>query len=939
MPRLRISTGPLTGTAIDLYGDRIDIGSGEDVIIQVLDDDVEPIHASLAGDDGGFLLSDHDSQLGTYVNGKRIVAAKLRDGDQISIGEFLATYEADQVSTDGATPPVGKTKMVQYAMAGTALLLLASVLATVVFFKARSGGEMKASVTAAEQRGPAAVASPTEVPGQIQEQSAPSIVQEPMTTTPAQPSLSQASSLTQETTPAASSSPPMNAQQPSVSITPASAPATPLPASVPETVNSAAALPTAFAAETPPITSKASKIIIPKVAFRDATVNEGVDFVRTISRQLDPDNSGVTIILVASEETKSKRVDLDLINVSVSDAVKYLAIAAGLEMTRDGEAIVLRKKSDMGTALAAETTPDTTKASMTRDGDITILGSFNGANGKGPNGSLTVSGSMLYGMTAKGGANNDGTIFSIPLAGGTVTTLASFNGTNGVGPGRSLTPSGSMLYGMTNGGGVNQKGTIFSIPLAGGTITTLASFNGTNGQYPLGSLIAYGSTLYGMTQGGGANTDGTIFSIPLTGGTFTTLASFNAGTGSHCRGSLTLSGATLYGLADRDGAYGYGTVFGVPLTGGSITTLASFNSTNGAYPVGSLTVSGSMLYGMTAKGGANNDGTIFSIPLAGGTVTTLASFNGNNGQLPYGSLTLSGSTLYGTTSAGGANNDGTIFSIPLAGGTITTLASFNGTNGQTPYGDVTISADGSTLYATANGGGANSDGSIVSINLGTAPSPNPTPPMPQETVNQPSTYADEKSQNIVSAQQPTENSYPPIVFSPFKPSKAPLGTASTNTSPATHPDETPMPQEPVNQPSTQPMTQYSSSQWLDSLNIPDYLKTPFAILMRTYPHVDAIKSHHPPADSAWLFRATSAVVGTVEVGFQENQVVYMIFRRGVGGTNWTRYEIYALHRFYSKSLLMEEYLGEKYTSATASQINAAIIIRNDFNAKILLHGL
>ena len=67
------------------------------------------------------------------------------------------------------------------------------------------------------------------------------------------------------------------------------------------------------------------------------------------------------------------------------------------------------------------------------------------------------------------------------MTGGTPTTLLSFNGTNGANPDGSLTLSGSTLYGMTIGGGANGDGTIFSIPVTGGTPTTLLSFNGTNG--------------------------------------------------------------------------------------------------------------------------------------------------------------------------------------------------------------------------------------------------------------------------------------------------------------------------------------------------------------------------------------------------------------------------------------------------------------------------
>ncbi|HEV3137270.1 MAG TPA: choice-of-anchor tandem repeat GloVer-containing protein [Pirellulales bacterium] len=69
------------------------------------------------------------------------------------------------------------------------------------------------------------------------------------------------------------------------------------------------------------------------------------------------------------------------------------------------------------------------------------------------------------------------------------------------------------LYGMTAYGGANNDGNIFSIPVTGGTPTTLLSFNGTNGRQPLGSLTLSGSTLYGMTFEGGANNDGTVFSL------------------------------------------------------------------------------------------------------------------------------------------------------------------------------------------------------------------------------------------------------------------------------------------------------------------------------------------------------------------------------------------------------------------------------------------
>ena len=97
-------------------------------------------------------------------------------------------------------------------------------------------------------------------------------------------------------------------------------------------------------------------------------------------------------------------------------------------------------------------------------GTPTVLASFNGTDGKTPVGGLTLVGSTLYGLTSYGGTNNNGTIFSIPLSGGTPTVLHSFNNfVDGENPYGSLTLSGSTLYGTTSHGGPNGRGTVFSL--------------------------------------------------------------------------------------------------------------------------------------------------------------------------------------------------------------------------------------------------------------------------------------------------------------------------------------------------------------------------------------------------------------------------------------------------------------------------------------------
>jgi uncharacterized repeat protein (TIGR03803 family) len=264
-------------------------------------------------------------------------------------------------------------------------------------------------------------------------------------------------------------------------------------------------------------------------------------------------------------------------------------------------------------------------------GTLTTLFSFDNTHGANPSGSLALSGSTLYGMAPLGGLNPNryGTIFSIPVTGGTPTTLFDFDGTHGENPYfGSLTLSGSTLYGMTEYGGANGKGTIFSIPVTGGTPTTLFSLDGTHGIHPTGGLTLSGSTLYGMAQSGGANSVGTIFSIPVTGGTPTTLFDFDNTHGASPRGSLTLCGSTLYGMTRAGGANGVGTIFSIPVMGGTPTTLFDFDSTHGANPVGDLTLSGSTLYGMASFGGANNKGVVFSLAVPEPSTFALAALGG-----------------------------------------------------------------------------------------------------------------------------------------------------------------------------------------------------------------------------------------------------------------------------------------------------------------------
>jgi uncharacterized repeat protein (TIGR03803 family) len=338
---------------------------------------------------------------------------------------------------------------------------------------------------------------------------------------------------------------------------------------------------------------------------------------------------------------------------------------------------------------------------------------FDGANGAFPQGSLTLVGNKLYGMTLDGGGGV-GTIFSIDTNGNNYKDLLNFNGTNGGAPSGDLTFLGSKLYGMTGGGGANNLGCIFSIDTNGNGYEDLFDFYGTEGNAPLGSLTLSGKVLFGMTSLGGAQHVGNIFSIDTDGSTFKDLFDFNGTNGSSPTGNLTLSKNVLYGMTEEGGANSDGCIFSIDTNGSNYKDLFDFNGTNGYRPSGSLTLFGNVLYGMAFGGGLNGDGCIFSIDTNGSNYKDLLDFNGSNGFGSSGSLTLSGSLLFGMTPGGGTMHDsGCIFYIDTNGSNYKQLFNFNGIDGAGPSGDITLS--GSVLYGMTGGGGTSGDGVVFKL--------------------------------------------------------------------------------------------------------------------------------------------------------------------------------------------------------------------------------
>lgn len=212
---------------------------------------------------------------------------------------------------------------------------------------------------------------------------------------------------------------------------------------------------------------------------------------------------------------------------------------------------------------------------------FTNLYNFNGVDGASPVGGLVAMGNRLFGTTS-GGSVSSGTLFAMNSDGSGFTNLYYFTATSGSDftnidgafPQGSLTLSGNMLFGTTFGGGISGRGTIFSVTTNGEGFTVLHSFGPTvspgytngDGAWPFDSLVLSSNTLYGTASGGGAEGVGTVFAVNVSGSGFTVLRSFSSDSnGSSPLGGLVLSGNTFYGTAQYDGSAGNGTIFSITM--------------------------------------------------------------------------------------------------------------------------------------------------------------------------------------------------------------------------------------------------------------------------------------------------------------------------------------------------------------------------------------
>jgi uncharacterized repeat protein (TIGR03803 family) len=302
------------------------------------------------------------------------------------------------------------------------------------------------------------------------------------------------------------------------------------------------------------------------------------------------------------------------------------------------------------------------------------LKDLDSADGGRPNGSLVqATNGLLYGLTTFGGMTSSlrpqgyGVLFSFDPATSTYSRLVSFDSINGANPyGSLLQATDGKLYGMTAYGGADNAGTIFSFDPATATLTRLKSFDlesTTDGGRPFGSLVqAADGNLYGLTSEGGNNW-GIIFSFNPLSAAFSSLHEFDVVNGRTPYGSLVKgTNGVLYGVTSAGGSAGNGVLFSYDPAGAGFVKLVDFDGTRGAFSPSPalLAASNGLLYGSRHNEGRSFSGLVYSFDPATSNLATLQEFTNSYGVDQF--LEINGCldrvTYYQDSDADGFGNPG-----------------------------------------------------------------------------------------------------------------------------------------------------------------------------------------------------------------------------------------------------------------------------------------
>jgi hypothetical protein len=90
----------------------------------------------------------------------------------------------------------------------------------------------------------------------------------------------------------------------------------------------------------------AQRIVLPKLAFREADISNAIAYIRMTSKKVDPDGVGINILyLTTNSQGKAKKVTVNHEKITIYDALNDIAGIADLDVEYRENSVVLKHPS------------------------------------------------------------------------------------------------------------------------------------------------------------------------------------------------------------------------------------------------------------------------------------------------------------------------------------------------------------------------------------------------------------------------------------------------------------------------------------------------------------------------------------------------------------------------------------------------------------------
>lgn len=99
------------------------------------------------------------------------------------------------------------------------------------------------------------------------------------------------------------------------------------------------------------VEQKLRTLIVPKVDFSSATIDEVVEYMRVTSRNIDPEGRGVDFIVNLEPEARNKPFSLNLANIPLEELLRYVTQAANAAYRIEATAVVIGSVTEHSTTL------------------------------------------------------------------------------------------------------------------------------------------------------------------------------------------------------------------------------------------------------------------------------------------------------------------------------------------------------------------------------------------------------------------------------------------------------------------------------------------------------------------------------------------------------------------------------------------------------------